>query len=116
MSFNKHWADSPWRKRRKTEEDFDVLDYKTSLRFHSWEIERQLADKIMNHVKKNNLNFKLDNLTRGKGNCFMIAVLQQLQQIQIYQASSQQVKTLADGFSHMVFRQEINKFIKQSSD
>ena len=112
MSLIKHSADSPLRKRRKTEKD--VIDYKDS--DQSWEVERNLADQIMVHVRKYNLEFKLDKLTRGHGNCFMIAVLQQLQQDHIYQALSEPVKALANGFSHRSFRLAIYNFINQSND
>ena len=114
MSLIKHSADSPWRKRRKTEEE--VLDYQSSLGVQSWDIERGLADQIMNHVKKHKLKYKLDKLTRGHGNCFMIAVLQQLQQEHIYQGLSQQLKNLADGFSQMKLRQVIADFVNQGTD
>ena len=67
-------------KRRKISTEVDVIDYSESLTIPLWDSERKLADRIMNHVKKHKLNFKLDKLTRGQGNCFMIAVLQQLKQ------------------------------------
>ena len=114
MMLKQHF-EPPVRKKRK-KDNGDVLDYNSSIGSQSWAVERDLADRIMDHVKKNNLNYKLDKLTRGQGNCFMIAVLQQLQQDHVYQCSSQQVKNLADNFSHMEFRQAVHDFIQQSSD
>ena len=72
----------------------EVLDYQTALKFGTWESERELADQIMDHVHKHNLNFKLDKLTRGEGNCFMIAVMQQLQQDHVYQVSGHHIKCI----------------------
>ena len=82
----------------------------------SWESERKLADRIMSHVTKNKMNLKLDELTRGRGNCFMIAVLQQLRHEAVYNVASPQVQELADEFSHEKFRQAIRNFVMNSND
>ena len=106
----------PDKKRRKLAGEESVLDYKSSMASPSWEIERNLADKIMEHVMKHRLDLKLDKLTRGKGNCFMIAVLQQLKQDHVYNVSSLQIQKLADEFCHQKFRKAIKNFALHSSD
>ena len=109
-------SDRPPDKKKNVGQGANVLDYSSSLTTPSWQIERNLADKIMNHVTKHKLNFKVDQLTRGRGNCFMIAVLQQLKQDHVYRVSSDQIKKLADEFCHQRFRQAIRNFAINSND
>ena len=103
-------------KRRKIHRSSDVLDYNSAFRFQAWKRERKWADLIMGHVTRNNLPLHLDMLTRGEGNCFMIAVMQQLQQIDVYRNSRKDVQNLADEFDHMRFRKSVKDFIKNSKD
>ena len=103
-------------KRRKVSSEVNVLDYSSSLSISTWESERKLADKIMHHVTKHKMNLKLDKLTRGQGNCFMVAVLQQLKRDNVYSVSSPPVQRLADEFSHQKFRQAIRSFAIKSND
>ena len=106
----------PDKRRRKDVSEVNVMDYSTSLATSSWDIERGLADKIMNHVNKHRLSLRLDNLTRGRGNCFMIAILQQLQQDHVYNLLSHHVQRLADEFCHKKFRKAIRNYVFNSHD
>ena len=45
--------------------------------------ERQIAEEIMNTIHRLQLPFKLDQLTEGLGNCFPIAIIQQLRRPEI---------------------------------
>ena len=56
----------------------ETVEYSQSMNDASWARERGWADRIMNFIRGKNLNFILDKLTRGRGNCFMIATLQQM--------------------------------------
>ena len=116
MAFKQKFPKPPDKKKRKVERSSDVLDYQLSVKHNTWTVERYLADQIMIHVRKNNLKFSLDKLTRGEGNCFMIAVMQQLQQDHLYQGSSLLVQEIVNDFSHMKFREQVTKFIRNSSD
>ena len=46
-------------------------------------MERQIAEEIMNTIHRLQLPFKLDQLTEGLGNCFPIAIIQQLRRPEI---------------------------------
>ena len=48
------------------------------------EMERRIAQEIMDVVRSLQLPLKLDELTRGEGNCFPIAVLQQCKRPEIF--------------------------------
>ena len=74
--------------------------YKFALTYQIWKIERNLADKIMNYVAKMNLNYKLDKLPRGQGNCFPIAVLQQLSHQDIFNSLKPEMKTIVRNLDH----------------
>ena len=106
----------PDRKKSKIDHGGNVLDYSSAVAASSWKIERNLADKIMKHVNTHKLDLKLDKLTRGKGNCFMIAVLQQLNQDHVYRVASPQVQGLADAFCHKKFRKAIRNYVLNSED
>ena len=46
-------------------------------------IEKQIADEIMATIHRLQLPFKLDELTEGLGNCFPMAIIQQLRRPEI---------------------------------
>ena len=56
------------------------MDYVEAKRNNVWKTERELAEDIIESLTRNEVIdvFKIDKLTRGKGNCFMIATIQQL--------------------------------------
>ena len=62
-----------------------TLDYNESLEKKKWISERKHADLILASCRRFKLNLKLDRLTRGEGNCFMVAVLQQLRRPEVYE-------------------------------
>ena len=64
----------------------ETMDYKESFKYTSWAMERELADKILTNLKNKGLNFKLDDLTQGKGSCFMVAILQQMKRKDIQES------------------------------
>ena len=73
-------------------------------------MERNLADRIMNYVAKTNLNYKLDKLTRGQGNCFPIAVLQQLSHHDIFDSLMPDMKTIVRNLDHKELRRRVKDF------
>ena len=70
-------------------------------------MERELADKIMTNLKKKGLNFKLDDLTQGKGNCFMVSILQQMKRKDVQEYLSEEQKAIK---SSLEFRWCVNRF------
>ena len=48
-----------------------------------FQIERKIANEIMDTINRLQLPFKLDQLTEGLGNCFPIAIIQQLRRPEI---------------------------------
>ena len=91
----------------------ETLDYQASLLNPSWASERKFADQIMQYIRRHKLQFELDELTRGRGNCFMIAVLQQLNRMENLKTD---IKTIAKNIDHNAFRRMVKKFIDTSSD
>ena len=59
-----------WTSDEKTGE---MMDYMVAKQKNVWKIERKLADDILESLKRNGVDdvFKLDNLTKGRGNCFI---------------------------------------------
>ena len=109
----------------------ETMDYHEALRNDTWKNERELADKILTYTKRHNLNYKLDKLTRGQGNCFPLSVLQQINQEDIFDflmvAQSKQgnricdslnsdIRAIAQRMDHQEFRKRIQNFIINSDD
>ena len=79
------------------------------------EMERRIAQEIMDVVRSLQLPLKLDELTRGEGNCFPLAVLQQCKRTEIFNYIRPAIKRFVshkDG--HSVLRREVRKFIIKS--
>ena len=82
---------------------------------HKLEFERKIAQEIINVVHKLQLPLKLDELTRGEGDCFPLAVLQQCQRAEIFSYIRPSIKRFVSGEDgHSVLRREVTKFIKKS--
>ena len=77
-------------------ESRDTKDYNEALRDGSWPREREWAEAIMDSNRRKGLKFKLDKLTRGRGNCFHISVLQQLNRRIVFDKLDNDEKKLAE--------------------
>ena len=59
-----------------------------------YENEERIANEIMQTVNALGLPFKLDQLTEGRGNCFPIAILQQLKRPEIFSQLNSSTKMM----------------------
>ena len=84
-----------------------TMTYKEALRRNIWCSERQYADEILATCRKLNLGMKLDDLTKGEGNCFMISILQQLRSAEVYGHLNHDIKFLADKLDPMKLRTQV---------
>ena len=92
-----------------------TMDYNEALQSNTWVAERKYADKIIYSCRKLNHKVKLDRLTKGEGNCFMISILQQLKSSDVYSHLSSELKTLADEMNPMNLRRQVTNFITTSN-
>ena len=79
------------------------------------QIERRIANEIMDTVQRLQLPLKLDQLTEGLGNCFPIAIMQQLQRPEIFnqlRAKPKRLVTCKTG--HSMLRWDVRQFIMKS--
>ena len=83
------------------------MDYNESFHYSSWTITRELADKILENVKKKGVKVKLDDLTQGKGSCFMIAILQQMKREDIQEYLNDEQRAIKNSLE---FRWCVNRF------
>ena len=79
---------------KKRKQTIQTLSYSRSLTQAGWEIERNAADSIVKMMRHLRLPVDLDDLTRGEGDCMIIALLQQLRRPQVYRILSQEIKSL----------------------
>ena len=89
-----------------------TMNYREAEQNHTWEIERECADKIMEHVRRHCLGYKLDELTRGLGSCFMIAVLQQINRPEVFRQATSEVQTIAQTLDHKRLRKCVKEYIQ----
>ena len=90
----------------------DTLDYNEAAKNPAWANERKWAEKIMESNKRLGIDiFKLDDLTKGEGSCFMIAVMQQLNRNEVFDSSREEVKELARTKDQYQLRIRVKNFI-----
>ena len=66
----------------------DTFDYSEAAKNPAWANEKKWADKILESNKRLGIDiFKVDELTKGEGSCFMIAVIQQLNREEVFENS-----------------------------
>ena len=92
----------------------NIMDYESSFKSPTWKKERGWADKIMLAVKRRHLKLKVDCLTRGAGNCFMISVLQQLRREDLYHKVQVDLQKIVNMMDHQAFRVMVKNFIEKS--
>ena len=111
----KRKKNDPPDKWRSMEEDEETLEYEKAKLNNIWEIERGFADDIMKAMKRNGIDdiFKLDKLTKGKGNCFMIATIQQIRREEVLGASRAEVRNIAASMNHSLLRQGVYNWIME---
>ena len=97
-------------------ESSDTKDYNEALRDGSWPRERQWAEAIMDSNESKGLKFKLDKLTRGRGNCFHISVLQQMNRRIVFEKLDNDEKKLAESMDHKSLREKVVFMILNSGN
>ena len=101
----------PW-----SQKELHEMEYQEALRNNVWGCERDLADRIMKYVDKHNLKLKLDKLTRGHGNCYPVAVLQQIRREDIFKSLDQDLKRAALTLDHLKLRNMVTDYVLSSND
>ena len=101
----------PWSKKLVHE-----MEYQEAVRNNTWGCERDLADRIMKYVNQHNLMLKLDKLTRGHGNCYPVAVLQQIRREDIFKSLGQDLRQAALTLDHLKLRNMVSDYILSSND
>ena len=80
-----------------------------------YQIERSIANEIMNTIHRLQLPLKLDQLTEGQGNCFPIAIIQQLRRPEIFSQLRPKPKRLPQHKNgHATLRSDVLQFIMKS--
>jgi hypothetical protein len=79
------------------------------------QIERNIANEIMDTVHRLQLPFKLEQLTEGLGNCFPIAIIQQLRRPEkISQLRAAPKRLVSHKTGHSLLRQSVHQLIMKS--
>ena len=92
----------------------DTIDYSESLNNPSWDNERKWADEIMKSIRSYGLKFHLDKLTRGKGSCFFVAVLQQMNRRKIIIEATDEGEDLARSMDSQILRKKVVEMLRTS--
>ena len=93
----------------------ETMDYNKAKEQMVWAKERELADRLVKSLEANGTDdvFKLDKLTKGAGNCFMISTMQQLRKEDVYEVCSSEIKELADRMNHRNLRLSVFNWVMQ---
>ena len=91
-----------------------VKKYAEARRDPAWRGLAGIADAILKGLRKNGLQFKLDHITEGRGNCLFVAVLQQLKREPLYSGLSPAIKVLVDDMEPTKLRHLVADFMLES--
>ena len=94
--------------------DGEILSIEASHKFEEWFGIKEIGEKIEKRAKEFSQDIQLDNLTRGSGNCFPIAILQQLNRKEIHQKLDSKLKETAAAIDHLSFRTRVAMFMLKS--
>ena len=72
-----------------------VIDMKDSYKY-GWELERSVGKELEALIEERKLPFKLDQLTKGNGSCWMISVFQQCKRKEIWLYLQDDIRTLVE--------------------
>ena len=86
------------------------MNYEESKKFQDWETEKRIADEIKNQIKILNLPLVLDDLTRGRGDCWPVAVLQQCRRPEILSSLPPHIQQFAQKIDQWKFRIYVARF------
>ena len=79
------------------------------------EMERKIAQEIMDVVHQLELPLELDTLTKGDGNCFPLAILQQCKRPEVFSYIRPAIKRFVNREEgHSILRREVRKFVTKS--
>ena len=90
------------------------IPLKDALSLPEWDYSSSVAMMLMRQMKKFGLNLKLDQVTPGKGDCFFVAIIQQLRRPEIYSTLSGRLQQMADNWDHLALRKAVCSFAKTS--
>ena len=97
-----------------SDRDGVILSIEASHKFEEWIGIRDIGMKIEKKAEDVGQDLKLDNLTRGAGDCFPISVLQQLNRNEIHQNLDSKLKEVASSINHVEFRTKVVAFMLKS--
>jgi hypothetical protein len=89
-----------------------LKDPKSVTKYH---VEKKIGNEILQHVRKLNLPFKLDQLTEGQGNCFPIAIIQQCRRHQVLSSLPSNIQQMVKHENgHSLLRIAVSNFATMS--
>ena len=90
-----------------TNRDGKILCIEASQKYEEWYGVREIGKKIEKKAEDLGQDLKLDNLTRGAGDCFPISILQQLNRKEIHENLDSKLKDVASSFNHVEFKVKV---------
>ena len=101
-------TNSIWQSAR---EKMETMDYHESFDYVGWKYSRESAEKIQKILDKlENVNYKLDDLTAARGDCFVVSILQQINQPLNTQYFDHEIVEIASSFETANFRKKVAEF------
>ena len=91
--------------------DGAILCIEASHKYEEWFGIREIGQKIEKKAEDVGQDLKLDNLTKGAGDCFPISILQQLNRNEIHQNLDSKLKEISSSINHIEFRTKVVAYI-----
>ena len=89
-------------------------EYSAAQAHPAWAGLVDLANVILHGTRRNNLQYRLDHITGGTGNCLFISVLQQLRRAQLYGLINPEVRSMVDNMQPTKLRNTVANFMLTS--
>ena len=89
-------------------------EYSAAQAHPAWAGLVDLANVILHGTRRNNLQYRLDHITGGTGNCLFISVLQQLRRAQLYGLINPSVRSMVDNMQPTKLRNTVADFMLTS--
>ena len=92
------------------------LPYEVASCLPGWEASCSTAMMLKGQVVKFGLNVCVDDITPDKGDCFFVAVIQQLRRPEIFSTLPRSLQQMADLWNHLALRKAVCSFAKSSPE
>ena len=91
-----------------------MMDYSETLYREEWKVSRECADEMMRTINGLRVNFTLDQVTKGDGQCFATSTIQQLRRPEVNNTLSLRMQKLSRACDPRALKYQVKAFMMKS--